>query len=182
MNKLQMYEMKELREEKEKFEVNDQSQLNWVFRKLAVLNDEKNNIKEIAEQEKERITAWEQEELEPINVSIGNLESLVTEYHMRTLKDDPSAKTLRTPHGKSKSTTRKAAPVAKDKDKLLEHVKAAGMDEYVKVKEEVKWSDLKKSLNVVDIDGKLTAIDENGQEVAGVIIEPAKTTYKIDMG
>ncbi|WZX99595.1 host-nuclease inhibitor Gam family protein [Bacillus sp. FSL W7-1360] len=190
MNELQARELKELEsidfihteEEKERFKITDQAQLNWAFRKLAALNDKKRGVEELAKQETERINEWKQAELAPVDKSIEDFTALVQDYHSRTLRDDPKAKTLATPHGKCKSTTRKPTPVAADKDKLLEHVKASGMTDFVKIKEEVKWADLKKELNVVKLGDKETVIDSNGQEVAGVVIQPETTTYKIDLG
>ncbi|SDC07153.1 host-nuclease inhibitor Gam family protein [Shouchella lonarensis] len=190
MNDLQTKELQEIEsidfigneQEKERFKITDQAKLNWAFRKLAVLDEKEKSVEEIAAQEMERIKEWKESELAPVRDKRESLESLVQEYHSLALKYDPTAKTLKTPHGRCKSITRKPTPIAADKYKLLEHVKTAGATEFVKVKEEVKWSDYKKLLNVVTVGGKETVIDENGQEVAGVTIQPETTTYKIDLG
>ncbi|WP_100406232.1 host-nuclease inhibitor Gam family protein [Bacillus solitudinis] len=167
MNALQRIELEELQgmelteETKERFKIVDLDQLNWAFRKIAALNEQKQERKALADAEIDRIMTWLQEEEKPIDNSISFFEGLIKLYHMQQLEKDPKAKTLKTPYGKSKSTTSKPAPEQSDKDKLLAYVKGAELTEFIK--EEVKWGDLKKTLNIVEIDGQKVIVSADGQ-------------------
>jgi hypothetical protein len=138
MNALQMKEIEELEGQElteERFQIKDQESLNWAFRKIAAFKAQMNETEEIAAKEIARVHQWAAEQQKPLEQSIEFFEGLITQYHMQLLESDPKApKTLKTPHGKSKSTRRKPAPVAVNKDKLLEHVKEAGMSDYIKKK------------------------------------------------
>ncbi|MGO0742483.1 host-nuclease inhibitor Gam family protein, partial [Bacillus licheniformis] len=55
----------------------------------------------------------------------------------------------------------------------------AGLTEFIK--EDVKWGDLKKSLSIKEVGGKKVVVDENGQAVPGIEIEPASTSFKVEV-
>ncbi|ARK28747.1 host-nuclease inhibitor Gam family protein [Halalkalibacter krulwichiae] len=185
MNALERIEIEELEEmelteeAKERFKITDLDSLNWAFRKIAALNEQKKEAQELAKAEMERIKTWLDGEEKPVNNSISFFEGLIKLYHMEQLDKDPKAKTLKTPYGKSKSTTSKAQPDQQDKEKLLAYVKDSGLTDLIK--EEVKWGDLKKTLKVVEIDGKQVVVDGDGQLVEGASVKPADTSYKVEV-
>ncbi|GIN17485.1 hypothetical protein J32TS2_28410 [Shouchella clausii] len=183
MNALQQAEIEELKGQElseERFKITDQESLNWAFRKIAALKTQMEETDAIAAKEIERIHLWAAEQHKPVKQSIEFFESLITQYHMQLLESDPKApKTLKTPHGKSKSTRRKPAPVAVNKDKLLEHVKEAGMSDYIK--EEIRWGDFKKTLSITTADGQSVVVDAWGQRVEGVEIDQGGTTFKVEV-
>lgn len=183
MNALQQAEIEELEGQElseERFKITDQESLNWAFRKIAAFKAQMNETEEIAAKEIARVHQWAAEQQKPLEQSIEFFESLITQYHMQLLESDPKApKTLKTPHGKSKSTTRKPAPVAMNKDKLLEHVKEAGMTEFIK--EDIRWGDFKKTLNVEVVKGKVVIVDSLGQRVEGVELDQGGTTFKVEV-
>ncbi|PAF24398.1 hypothetical protein CHH61_19075 [Shouchella clausii] len=182
MNALQMKEIEELEGQElteERFQIKDQESLNWAFRKISALKTQMEETDAIAAKEIERIHLWAAEQHKPVKQSIEFFESLITQYHMQLLEENPKAKTLKTPHGKSKSTRRKPAPVAVNKDKLLEHVKEAGMSDYIK--EEIRWGDFKKTLSITTADGQPVVVDALGQRVKGVEIDQGGTTFKVEV-
>lgn len=182
MNALQQAEIEELEGEElieERFRITDQESLNWTFRKVAIYKAQMEETDTIAAKEIERVHLWAAEQHKPVKQSIDFFESLIMQYHMKLLEEDPKAKTLKTPHGKSKSTTRKASPAPLDKDKLLDHVKEAGMLDYIK--EEIRWGDFKKTLNIAKADGQTFVVDALGQRVEGVIIDEGGTTFKVEV-
>ncbi|BAD63903.1 phage-related protein [Shouchella clausii KSM-K16] len=182
MNALQQAEIEELEGQElseERFKITDQESLNWAFRKIAALKTQMEETDAIAAKEIERIHLWAAEQHKPVKQSIEFFEGLITQYHMQLLEENPKAKTLKTPHGKSKSTTRKPAPVAMDKSKLLEHVKEAGMTEFIK--EDIRWGDFKKTLNVEVVKGKVVIVDSLGQRVEGVELDQGGTTFKVEV-
>lgn len=185
MNALLEHELEEIdsmeftEEAKERFKIEDLDQLNWVFRKLRALNAEEKEVKDLAEAERFRIDEWEKSKLTPIQQSKEFFISLIHEYHAEQLKENPKAKTLSTPYGKSKSRTTKEQPDKLDEDKLLAHVKESGQTEYIK--ESIKWGDYKKSLKVAEIDGQKVVVDELGQVVPGATVKPETITFSVDV-
>lgn len=184
MNKLQEVELAEVEDmevsEFNKFEITDIDSLNWAFRKLAVLKSKEKETKQLADKERSRISMWEQSELSAVKSSIGFFESLVSHYHMKQLAEDPKAKTISTPYGKTKSTTSKAQPEKQNEEQLLAFVEENALP-FVKVKKELAWGDLKKILKVADKDGQQIVIDENGQVVPGAAVKPQTTTFKVEI-
>ncbi|MCY7999352.1 host-nuclease inhibitor Gam family protein [Bacillus haynesii] len=185
MNPLQAFELNEIsnsslqQESRPQFEITDMNSLNWAFRKIAALKTQEKEIKALAATERQRIDEWETQELKPVADNLDFFENLVSVYHSKQLEQDPKAKTLSTPYGKSKSRAIKEQPKPADKDQLLKHVKEAELTEFIK--EDVKWGDFKKSLSIKEVDGKKVVVDENGQAVPGVEIEPASTSFKVEV-
>ncbi len=62
---------------------------------------------------------------------------------------------------------------------LLAHIKQSGMSDFIK--EDVRWGDFKKTLQVVETDDGFVAVDENGEVVPGVIVAPEKTTFTTEV-
>jgi Bacteriophage Mu Gam like protein. len=181
MNLLEMYEIEEVekQEGKPRFEITDLNSLNWAFRKLKAYKAKEKEIEEVAQNERDRIDAWEEEEKKKIQDSIKFFQGLINEYHMKLLAEDPKAKTLSTPYGKSKARTVKAQPEKADENAILQHVLNNGMDEYIKPT--LKWGEFKKNLKLVEVDGKKVVVDENGQIVPGVIVKPEETKFTVEV-
>ncbi len=181
MNELQIIDMNntEVNINDETFRILDLNGLNWAFRKLSAIQAKENDIKSLVKAERDRIKGWEDKQLADINVSKGYFEQLVQNYHFHSLLEDPKAKTLSTPYGKSKSRASKATPEKADDAALLVHILSNDMREFVN--EEVKWGDFKKSLSVADVDGVPTAFDENGQAVPGVVIKPESINFSVEV-
>ncbi len=183
MNALQELELRELEgvelteESKERFKIEDIDQLNWAFRKINALKGELDKKRELAAAEIERITMWINEEKKPIEDSINYFEFLIKEYHLKQLEENPKAKTLTTPYGKSESRAFKEEPKLVNNEAALKFVKENNLTEFIK--EEVKWGDLKKCLSVANIDDHQMVVDENGQVVPGVEVEPASVNFKV---
>ncbi|MCP8969699.1 host-nuclease inhibitor Gam family protein [Ectobacillus ponti] len=181
MNALQQLELVdvEAQEEQQRFEITSLDSLNWVFRKVAALKSKEAEVKSLADAERIRINQWENGELLAIHSSLNYFEALITNYHAQQLAENPKAKTLSTPYGKSKSLAKKAAPKQVDKEALLTYAKEVGFTEFIK--EEVKWGELKKHLYVHEVDGQQIVIDEDGQIVPGVAVEPAGVSFKVEV-
>lgn len=185
MNALQKFELMEVEDietldsTENKFEITDLDSLNWVFRKLAALKTKEKEIKQLANVERDRISQWEQGELSSITNSTSFFEALIQKYHSGKLAEDPKAKTISTPYGKSKTRASKEAAEKADEDKLLNYVLENGLDEFVK--QSVKWADVKKTFKIVDISGEKVVVDDNGQIVPGVAVKPASISYSVEV-
>lgn len=178
MNQLQAHELENWNgqeEERQGFQITGMDSLNWAFRKLAAIKAKEAEIINLAKAEKERIEHWEATEKASLNNDIEFFEGLINQYHAQVLKEDPKAKTLSTPYGKSKSRASKAQPDKADEATILNYIEENGMTEYIKPS--LKWADFKKSLKIAG--DKI--VDENGQVVPGVAIKPESITYKVEV-
>lgn len=182
MNPLLANEIQEVEEiqEYQQFQITDLDSLNWALRKVHAYDAQLREIKSVANSERQRIDSWEQRESKGINESIQFFHNLIADYHAKVLAEDPKKKTLSTPYGKSKSTTSKTQPDKADESLLLKFVEDNELP-FVKVEKSLKWADLKKTLQIVEKDGKQIVIDENGQEVPGVTVKPQTTTFKVEI-
>ncbi|MEK5524116.1 host-nuclease inhibitor Gam family protein [Heyndrickxia sp. FSL W8-0423] len=185
MNALQQYELMEVEDiqsldtTEHRFEITDLDSLNWAFRKLSALKSKEKEIKQLANVERDRINQWEKGELSTIENSTSFFESLIQQYHAKKLAEDPKAKTISTPYGKSKTRKSKEAPEKENEEQLLDYVLQNEMVDYIK--NSVKWSDLKKTLKIVEISGEKVVVDENGQLVKGVTVKPESISYSVEV-
>lgn len=183
MNLLLQQEFNEFEEQKEevkqRFEITDINSLNWAFRKLSAYKAKAQEVTDLAKAERARIDMWEEQEKKKLNESIEFFESLINEYHSKILAEDPKAKTLSTPYGKSKARQVKPQPKKVDEKVILQHIVDNGMDDYIKPT--LKWAELKKNIQIAEIGGRLVAVDENGQEIPGVVVEPEQIKFNVEV-
>lgn len=184
MNELQQAELQEWEkqpvEERQHFEITNMESLTWAFRKLAAYKAKEAEIAKIAQQERQRIDDWEAEQKKSIRGDMEFFEGLIQRYHAKQLAENPKAKTLSTPFGKSKSRTSKPAPEKQDENQLIEYVIENDMTEFIK--QSIKWSDLKKNLKVAEISGELVVVDTStGLIVPGVTVKPGSTTFTVEV-
>ncbi|MGE7932154.1 host-nuclease inhibitor Gam family protein [Viridibacillus arvi] len=186
MNKLQEVELAEMEAidfsnvNEKPYEINSLSSLNWAFRMLSALKVEEKNTKQLADEERFRINTWEQAELSKVKNRVEYFEFAISQYHAKQLEENPKAKTISTPYGKSKSTTSKAQPEKFKEEVLLEFVKNNDLP-FIETVEKLKWGELKKTLQVIEKEGKQIVIDENGETVPGAIVKPQTTTFKVEI-
>lgn len=186
MNQLQQYELNEVEdvnsfrsEVENNFSITDINSLNWAFRKAAALKAKAKEVKQLADAERERIAEWEKSELSSINNSLEFFQNLVTEYHAKQLAEDPKAKTISTPYGKSKSRKSSEQLEKANEEDILLYVIENELEQFIK--NSVKWAELKKSLKIVDLNGEKFAVDENGQLVPGITIKPESITFSMEV-
>ncbi len=179
LEKVDFNDEEQVVEVKERFKIDNLDSLNWAFRKLSALEAKKREVNQLAQAELDRIKAWEEAELKSIQGSYDFFQSLITEYHFNELKQDPKKKTIATPYGKAKSRLSKETPDKASEEKLLAHIKEAGMDEFIK--ESVKWGDLKKTLQIVEVDGKKVVVDANGQMVEGAVVKLETVKFSVEV-
>jgi phage host-nuclease inhibitor protein Gam len=185
MNQLQKIELMEVEDvtslspEEAKFEITDKNSLNWAFRKVSALKAQEKEIKQLADAERERISDWERSEISTISNSLAFFETIVAAYHAKQLEEDPKAKTISTPYGKSKSRKSKEAPEKENEEAILQHVIENGMDDYIKTS--LKWADLKKAVKIVEIAGEKAVVDENGQLVPGMTVKTGSISFSLEV-
>lgn len=185
LNALQLAELEEIEtlqteeqqeELRQRFRIENIDQLNWALRKLAAIKAKENEVRRLADAERQRIAEWEQKELAALERDRSFFEGLVQEYALTQREADPKWKAS-TPYGRV-SFRRQPAKWQYDDQKLLEYLKASGRTEFVRIKEEVNKADLKRALKVQD--GR--AIDpETGEIVPGIVIEEQPEKLVIDV-
>ncbi|WP_193767138.1 host-nuclease inhibitor Gam family protein [Lysinibacillus parviboronicapiens] len=186
MNRLQEIELYELNEmqpqEKQIFVIKDIDGLNWVLRKINAANAKLNEIKSLADAERERINAWEKRESTGLVSDITIFEQKIIEYHSHVLTNDSERKSIVTPYGKVRSITNEAQPERLDDEALFNYVVANKLP-YVEVNtsRKLQWGELKKTLKVVQQGNEEIVVDENGQVVPGVTVKPRTTTFKVEV-
>ncbi len=180
MDALNRYEIEELtntsEEEKQGWSINNLESVNWALRKIAVLNKQINENEQLAKEEKYRIEQWEQRENSSHKQSVEFFEQKISEYHSKLLADDPKAK-IKTPYGQVSS--RKVSAKIEYGNNTIQELKELGLDEYVRVKEEVNKADLKKVLTITD---DLKVVTEDGEVLSSAIVTPEshKTVIKVE--
>lgn len=192
MNALQSVELQELdqatfdneeqrAELQERFRVTDLNSANWCLRKMQALTAKIHETNQLSDAEVLRINQWREHEVSGIERQMQFFEMLLTDYHAQMLRQDLKAKTITTPYGKLKSTTRKAQPKKVDDEQLLQHIKSSGDTEYIITKESPAWGEYKKTLQVTEINGVSVVMDQNGQRVQGVEVELGGTSFKVEV-
>jgi phage host-nuclease inhibitor protein Gam len=177
MNALEIYEIQEVEqlEGKEQFKVTNIDQANWCLRKISALKKKQKENEELAKAEIERIQKWLDKENKQLDDSLKFFEGLLEEYAIVQRQKDSKFK-LSTPYGKV--GFRKQQPKWNyDDEKLLNFLKQADKTEFVRIKEEVNKSELKKKLKIA---GNLV-VDENGEIIEGITIEEQPDKVVIDV-
>ena len=180
MDALNRYEIEELtttsEEEKQGWSINNLESVNWALRKIAALNKQITENEQLAKEEKYRIDQWEQKENNSHKQSIEFFEQKISEYHRELLVDDPNAK-IKTPYGQV--SLRKVAAKIEYGNDTVQELKDIGLDEYVRIKEEVNKADLKKILTITD---DLKVVTEDGEVLNSAIVTPEshKTVIKVE--
>ncbi|MDA8221489.1 MAG: host-nuclease inhibitor Gam family protein [Desulfitobacterium hafniense] len=162
---------------KEKFSITDLSSLNWVLRKLAVLNKSHNEDLFLFNSEIDRINKWFNKQKESHQASVEFLECLVREFANAQRVIDPKWK-QKTPYGVV--SFRKARKFDYgNEDNLVKYLADNGMGEFLKIEKSPIKSELKKALTITK-DGKaiFTSTGEILPEVTAEEIE--NVTIKLE--
>ena len=168
LNPLQAQELEEIeREETQRFKVTDINSLNWVLRKLSVLEAKKKEINELADAEIERIENFRKQELENLQRSEDFFLGLINEYAQKRKLEEPGFKSEKTPYGRI-TWTKKPPKWNYNDEKLLAFLEQNGRDDLIRIKKEPVKTEIKKVFQL-HTDGKV--YDENGQEVEGIEVE-----------
>lgn len=152
------------KEEQQAFIIDDDKKASWALKKYKLLEIEEERKKNLVKDEIDRLKFWLDQEQEKIEKKKALLSQSLSGYLYQLRKDNPKAK-IDTPFGAV--TTRKTpAKWTYDDETVIKFLHQAEMNEFIRVKEEVEKTPLKKALKVVD--GK--AYTEAGEEVEGITV------------
>jgi phage host-nuclease inhibitor protein Gam len=179
MNAYQLNEFEEIEMvERERFQVNNIDQVNWAFRKIAALKAKQAEVKELADGEMHRIMKWFETETAKLTDNIAFFEGLLTEYALNQRATDPDFKKASTPYGTVKFRKQPAKWIYDD-ETLLHSLKANGLDDLIRVKEEPNKAEIKKRL----VHGAGVVADpETGVQIEGVKVEEQPDAISVEVG
>lgn len=159
--------------------VYDIEQVSAIMREVKEIEEQVKEVEKMRDEAIAHANAFYQKQMEKLTKEREWRESQVIDYHERLLEENPSRKTIETPFGKIKSTTRKATFKKPDNDVLLAVLETNGYENLIeeKVTRTPDWANFKKSLKIMDE----RVVDENGLIIEDVEIEPAAVTFKVEV-
>lgn len=164
-------------EVKERFQITNLDSLNWTLRKLAALDAQLLDKRELAAKEKARIQEWLDKETISIEQSREFFMGLIEQFARNQRSIDPKWKAS-TPYGKI--SFRKQQPKWQyDEKKALETLQEAGLEQYVRTKYELDKVALKDAAHVRD-DGTV-ADPTTGLIIAGVTVTEQPEALKVEV-
>ena len=169
-------DQEEAEDQAQAFVIDDDKKASWALKKYKLLEIEEDRKAKLVKDETERLKLWLINEQEKIDKKKAYLEQMLGGYLMDLRKADPKAK-VDTPYG-TVSTRKNPDKWVYEDEAVIKFLHEAEMDKFIRVKEEIDKTPLKKALKVLD--GK--AYTEAGEEVAGISVESAgeKIVIKAD--
>lgn len=163
--------------EKPKFIIDNLGKANWALKKIAALRSDLNKVNDLANVEIEKIKAWQTKEKTRINYEIMSFETRLRPFAEAVVAGQKK-KSVNCPNGVFGFRAKAEDFEVLNEAKLLEDLQKE-CPEYIRVKQEVAWSELKKALNLIvdEETGAQTIITTAGQIIDNVRYVPAQTTF-----
>lgn len=158
-------DQEEAEDQAQAFVIDDDKKASWALKKYKLLEIEEDRKAKLVKDEIDRLKLWLENEQGKIDKKKAGLEQMLGAYLMDLRKDDPKAK-VDTPYG-TVSTRKNPDKWTYEDQAVIKFLHEADMSEFIRVKEEIDKTPLKKALRVLD--GK--AYTEAGEEVAGISVE-----------
>jgi Bacteriophage Mu Gam like protein len=150
----------------------DEAHVERLLRGLAWRNRKIAQARELVESERQRLAEWLEEQEHRYDTSFHL--TVLEGYHRARLADDPKAKTISLPSGTL--TARTGQPKWDiDAETFIPWALANRGDHLLRVKHEPDRAEMKRTLT---IEGG-NAVTDNGEVVAGVVIEPAEVKFSV---
>ena len=162
--------MSELIKETEEFIIDTDAKAEWALKKIAE-----------ARADRDAWVKWYEEKIEQIKAQTDfdtmNLERMLSDYFATVPhKKTKTQETYTLPGGKLILKTQNPEYKRDDK-KVIEWLKQNNGGQYIKVKEELAWADLK--ANAAVLNGKL--FSEDGEEIPGVEIVDREPKFVVEV-
>lgn len=158
-------DQEEAEDQAQAFVIDDDKKASWALKKYKLLEIEEDRKAKLVKDEIDRLKLWLENEQGKIDKKKAGLEQMLGAYLMDLRKADPKAK-VDTPYG-TVSTRKNPDKWTYEDQAVIKFLHEAEMDEFIRVKEEIDKTPLKKALRVLD--GK--AYTEAGEEVKGISVE-----------
>lgn len=151
----------------EGFKVDTEEKANWALRKLAKIEEQRQEDIALAEAEIQKIESWLEQKKEKHDRDTDYFQGLLAAYAQERRREDPKFKSLKLPNGVVRFRKQQPKYHYVD-DRLLESLKAHGRDDLIKVKESPDKANLKKQFAV---NGDKLFNPDTGEALEGVTVE-----------
>lgn len=170
----------EKQEEQQGWRIESDVMADWAIEKIKFYRAELERKKRLAEEKKRQIDEWLKSEQEKAERHIAFFEQKLYEYFMSL---DPSLLQ------KSKTQVKyelfsgtlklkKQNPIIeRDNEVLLGWLEQVGLTDYIKIKKEPNWAELKKN---VEISGNRAVYKDTGEIIPGVKVEPQPDKFIVE--
>lgn len=159
----------------EGFQIDNDQTANWALRKIKQHQQQIKNNNELAQAEIEKIESWNQQENDKAQQSIDYFQGLLAQYAIKKREEDPKFKSQKLPHGNI-GFRKKPAKWNYQDDVLLETLKKNQLTDFIKIKEQLDKSSIKKAFQVSD--GKVINPD-TGEVIEGVTVEEQGEDFQV---
>jgi len=169
----------------ERFRIKDAGTADWALRKLARLDARAEEVTMLANEQRERISTFEANELHRVKDEGERLRSLLHEYHQGVLAEDPRQRVIRLPHGRVRFLK------AQDEWTVLPSVflpwAKGNAPELVRVHEEPNLADAKRVLRHKDLTNEdpgttVPVVTADGEPVEGIRVTRRPDVWKVEPG
>lgn len=143
-------------EEKERFSIENDDQLKWVFQMMEEKRKEIRAKKDMIQQ----ATDYYESQIKDLRKDINSFKDMAMQYAEEQADEDPNWQFKESPYGRIVRKNEKIDLVVSDEQALINHLKGTEFVEHVE-EDKLKWGDLKKTLStpdgehVVNDDGEL---------------------------
>lgn len=154
------------------WEITGVGSADWALRKLAKVEAEDAEVRELAESQIAAIEAWREAEQNRLDTRRQNWETLLAKWHRQRLAEDPDGpKSIRLPHGVLHSRKQPDNVEIPNPKAVLEWAKGAGMSylRVIPVHYELDRSAIK------------DAVLKSGEIIPGVVPVVGEVRYSVDM-
>ena len=159
-------------EEKERFSIENDDQLKWVFQMMEEKRKEIRAKYDMIQQ----ATDYYEGQIKDLRKDIDYFNGLAMQYAEEQADEDPNWEFKESPYGRITRTKESSKLAVTDKEALIKHYKGTPFVEEV-VQDKLKWADLKKNLSSPD--GQHVT-NENGELINGVevVTKPSALVIK----
>lgn len=149
-------------EEKERFSIENDDQLKWVFQMMEEKRKEIRAKKDMIQQ----ATDYYESQIKDLRKDINSFKDMAMQYAEEQADEDPNWSFKESPYGRIIRKNEKIDLVVSDEQALINHLKGTEFVEHVE-EEKLKWGDLKKTLSTPDGEH---VVNDDGELVDGVIV------------
>lgn len=149
-------------EEKERFSIENDDQLKWVFQMMEEKRKEIRAKKDMIQQ----ATDYYESQIKDLRKDINSFKDMAMQYAEEQADEDPNWSFKESPYGRIIRKNEKIDLVVSDERELINHLKGTEFVEHVE-EEKLKWGDLKKTLSTPDGEH---VVNDDGELVDGVTV------------
>jgi phage host-nuclease inhibitor protein Gam len=158
-------------EEQQDWRIENDAAADWAIEKIKFYRAELERKRQLAEEKKKQIDAWLKSEQEKAERQIAFFEQKLYEYFMSL---DPSLLQKSKTQVKYElfsgtlKLKKQNLTIERDNETLLKWLEQSGLTDYIKIKKEPNWIELKKNM---EISGNRAVYKNTGEVIPGIKVE-----------